>query len=141
MSLVWTLCKKNHDSIEGKVLDIKLTRKRNEISCYDDEGYRRFTSEYLPVFADTLQYTLSFVILPMLKWVNPRQRQMGHALFRQRNTSFIDLLIVYQIIVERCIELSGTVQMMNPHVLAEDHFNKIRFQHVVARLQKKFKNE
>ena len=63
----------------------------------------------------------------MLTWINPRHIQMGHALFRRQNTSFIDLLMAYQIIVQRCIELSGTVQMMNPRILSEDHFNKIRF--------------
>ena len=130
---------KKHESIEGKVVDSKLTRKRNEISCYDDDAYDRFTRQYLPLLADTLQYTLSFVILPMLKWINPRQIQMGHALFRRQNTSFIDVLMAYQIVVQRCIERSGTVGMMNPRIRAEEHFDKIRFQQLVARLGKKFK--
>ena len=130
---------KKHESIEVKVVDRKLTRKCNEISCYDNDAYDRVTRQYLPLLADPLQYTLSYVILPLLKWINPRKIQMGYALFPQQNTSFFDVLLAYQALVQRCIELSGTARMMNPRICAQEHFEKIRGQQLDTRLGNKIK--
>ena len=81
-------------------------------------------------------------MLSMLAWVPTGKVEIGHNLFvRQEDTTFIDLLIAYHLILNRCIERSGTVQMMNPRILAEDHFDKIRFQRVVARLEKNIQEE
>ena len=129
---------KNHESIDGKVLDIKLMRKRNELSCYDDEGYDRFVRKYLPIFADTHQYTLSFVVLPMLVWVKPGEMQFGHTLFRREDASFVDVQMDYHALVLRCIERSATTHMTNPRLLSEDHFEDVRRQQVFDRIEKKF---
>ena len=110
-----------HASIEFTVLETKLQRIRDSFSCYEEDRYRQFVETNLPIFRDALQYTVSYIILPMLVWLPTSRFQFNFRRNLSPNASFASVSLAHVMFIESCIEMARVSQFRNPRTIREEH--------------------
>ena len=105
-------------SVEFRVLETKLQRLRDEIGPYNEDKYRQFTTDNLPVFRDVLLATAATIILPMLTYMTPGRYQFNYKQIPPLAT-FPSVSIAHVFLVDGMIRETRATQFKNPREVRE----------------------
>lgn len=105
-------------SVEFRVQETKLQRLRDELGPYEDEKYRQFTTDNLPVFRDVLLSTAVNILLPMLTYMTPGRYHFNYKQIPPQAT-FASVSFAHVFLVDGMIRETHATQFRHPRAVKE----------------------
>lgn len=114
----------DNESISLRTLDLTLERRRQDL-LPTSSSYPAFVQEYAQRYADEQLFTLTHVLVPMLKWKPPHLVAFDHQL-APTGLSFDDIQHAHNLLWSSFkLSLGGNV-LRNTRVLFEEDLNELR---------------
>ena len=117
----------DNESISLRVLDLTLKRARYLLP------YVHFVEDNLQAYANVHLYTLTHVLVPMLKWLPPNMTAFDHQPIH-RQLSFTDIHTTYMLLWESFKLVVKSEELQNPRVLADEHYSRQNLRALIVQM-------